>query len=441
MRLRKLYANNPEVRPPIYFHDGLNVVIGEIRRRKSREDDTHNLGKTLLCQLLDFCLLRQKESEFFLFKKENEERFAGLIFFLEVESHSGERITIRRGVRDASKISFMRHSDEDSDFVDVADADWSHVNVAFSRARKILDGLLDLRSLQPWDYRDAIGYALRTQRDFSEPFQLAKHAGKHADWKPFLAHTLGLNGRKVAQVYELAEDLDSVRAEIDRLKAEVSGIAESADELRGLISIKSREVLRGEEKLEEYDFQIADAEIDRDLVGRLDQRIAELNEQRYYLRSDLGRIQSALDTRMSFDIKKIEKVFNEARVYFGDQLVKDYSALQKFNQEITVERNKYLRKELTAVEESLAKIEPEISTLNKERASALATLRDKETISKFKRLSKRLVKQKTELEVLRRRHDLLGVLAEKRALEARLSHERELLREEMEDHVKEENPI
>lgn len=51
MKLSKIYSNKKDVFSPINFHDGLNVVIGEIRRSENRGKDTHNLGKSKLCDL------------------------------------------------------------------------------------------------------------------------------------------------------------------------------------------------------------------------------------------------------------------------------------------------------------------------------------------------------------------------------------------------------
>lgn len=63
----KLYSNRKEFED-VCFHDGLNVVLGEIHLEKDREKDTHNLGKSTLCQLLDFCLLKKRDNHFFFFR-------------------------------------------------------------------------------------------------------------------------------------------------------------------------------------------------------------------------------------------------------------------------------------------------------------------------------------------------------------------------------------
>jgi uncharacterized protein YydD (DUF2326 family) len=68
MKLSKLYSNRHNSFPPIRFNDGLNVVLAEIRDPENLNKDTHNLGKTTIAQIIDFCLLKKRSASFFLFK-------------------------------------------------------------------------------------------------------------------------------------------------------------------------------------------------------------------------------------------------------------------------------------------------------------------------------------------------------------------------------------
>ena len=67
MKLNRLYSNQPRGFSPIEFNDGLSVVLAEIRVPANRSLDTHNLGKTTVGELIDFCLLKGKSpASFFL---------------------------------------------------------------------------------------------------------------------------------------------------------------------------------------------------------------------------------------------------------------------------------------------------------------------------------------------------------------------------------------
>ena len=185
MKLSKLYSNYPKLFEAINFVAGLNVIMAEIRLPENRDKDTHNLGKSTVGRILDYCFLMRRDAKFFLFK--HRECFQDFIFFLEIELEDTSHITICRGVKDATKISFKRHANGHQDFSSLSLFQWDHQNVPFDRAKELLDGMLDWRNLKPWPFRMGLGYLLRSQDDFRDVFHLRKFASSHADWKPFPA--------------------------------------------------------------------------------------------------------------------------------------------------------------------------------------------------------------------------------------------------------------
>lgn len=157
MNLSKLYSNKPAIFKPIEFVPGLNIVLAEIRLPKNQKD-THNLGKTTLARMLDFGFLASRDPNAFLFK--HFDQFKEFVFFLEIELQDSSYITVRRGVEEATRISFKKHKGGHLDLNALADQEWDHLGMPFDRAREMLDGLLDWRGLKPWSYRKGMGYLL-----------------------------------------------------------------------------------------------------------------------------------------------------------------------------------------------------------------------------------------------------------------------------------------
>jgi hypothetical protein len=63
VQLNRLYSNLDDLFTPIHFNAVqastlLNVIFAEVKRKRAKDGDSHNLGKTTLIALIDFMLLK-----------------------------------------------------------------------------------------------------------------------------------------------------------------------------------------------------------------------------------------------------------------------------------------------------------------------------------------------------------------------------------------------
>jgi uncharacterized protein YydD (DUF2326 family) len=373
MRLSKLYCNKPDVFGPIDFVPGLNVVVAEIRLPENRKKDTHNLGKTTLGGVLDFGFLAGRDPKFFMFK--HLDVFKDFIFFLEIELADASFLTVRRGLEEASKISFKKHEASHQDFSSLPDTSWDHLDLPFERAKDMLDSLLDWRALKPWSYRKELGYLLRSQNDYQDVFQLNKFAAAHADWKPFLAHILGFNAELVSSHYQKEEELQKKQETVDTIMKELGGSVEDISKIEGLLLLKQKEAEKKLKLLDAFDFRAQDKDRTKQVVDELDGRIAELNEERYSLNQNRKKILESLeDDQILFNPDEAQRLFNEAGVLFKDQIKKDFQQLISFNKAITDERRGYLQEERAEIETELKRLNAELNVLGKRRSDMLSFL-------------------------------------------------------------------
>jgi len=361
MKLSRLYSNKPDLFEPVEFVQGLNVVMAEIRLPENRNKDTHNLGKTTLGRLLDFGFLAKRDPKFFLFK--HAQLFQDFIFFLEIELGDASFVTIRRGVEEATKISFKRHEAGHQDLSGLPLAEWDHQEMPFERARDLLDGLLDWRALKPWAFRKGLGYLLRSQDDFRDVFHLRKFAAAHSDWKPFLAHVLGFDAQLVAQHYEKEAQLAEKQSTTQTIKNELGGSIEDISKIEGILLLKQKEAEKKKKLLDAFDFRSQDKDSTKHLVDDIDERIASLNAVRYSLSQNKKKIIASLeDDQILFNPDEAQRLFEEAGVLFKGQIKKDFQQLIAFNRAITDERRGYLQEERAEVEAELKRINAELRT-------------------------------------------------------------------------------
>lgn len=406
MKLSKIYCNKPEIMSPIHFKDGLNVVLAQVHRPTELEKDTHNLGKTTLCKLIDFCFLSKKQKEFFLFK---QPAFSDFIFYLEIELPDGSYVTVRRGVADPNKIAFKKHPARNQDFTELET--WDH-DVSFEKAKTILEGLLDWEGLNFWSYRNELNYLLRTQDDYKDVFHLKKFGPKHVQWKPFLAYLLGLDGQLLCDLYAKKEALNNKRELEQTVKAEVPReIADLGSNLEGLSLLKSSEAERKQAILDDFDFREQDKAKTLQLVNDYDAKIASLNEERYAITKAIKRLETNLQSNeVSFDISEVQQIFQEAKVAFNERLTKDFETLVSFNKEISQERNQYLNEELQESRQELSRLNEEIDQLGRLRASSLSFLKSTDVFDKYKQLSKEITELRTAIETYKAQQNQLDRL-------------------------------
>ncbi|MFP1807273.1 DUF2326 domain-containing protein [Lonsdalea quercina] len=412
--------------------------MAEIRLPENRSKDTHNLGKTTLGRLLDFGFLAKRDPKFFLFK--HSDVFKEFIFFLEIELEDTSFVTIRRSVKEATKISFKRHQAGHQDLSGLALTEWDHVNMPFERARGLLDGVLDWRAIKPWAYRKGLGYLLRSQDDFRDVFHLRKFAAAHSDWKPFLAHVLGFDAQLIVEHYEKEEQLSEKQAITQTIKNELGGSIEDISKIEGILLLKQKEAEKKQTLLDAFDFRTQDKDSTKQLVDDIDVKIASLNAERYSYNQNKKKIISSLEEdQILFNPDEAQRLFEEAGVLFKGQIKKDFQQLIDFNRAITDERRGYLQEEREEVEAELKRINAELNFLGKKRSEMLSFLSETDIFGKYKQVSDEMVILRADITSLERQRGFLHRLQELRKEIRALTEERGNLQAQIEANVEKQN--
>lgn len=415
MKLSKIYSNKPLLFLPIEFNEGLNVIYAEVTKPEEKTKDSHNLGKTLLIHLIDFMLLKNLRKGHFLY--DNKQLFDEFSFFLEVKSNSGEFITIRRDVSQASKIWIHQHKDGKQDFSSLSDELWKHQNLAFNKGKQTLNRLLGLSTIDPWSYRKGCGYFLRTQSDYRDVFQLAKFtAGTHKDWKPFLAKILGFDDKLIQKKY--AKDDEKKELEKSReLSRDLTSVElNEYDRVKGALEIKRSEFKESSEAVERFNFYRSDLDLNTELLEKIEKNISVLNDRRYTISYEIDKIRESIQARTIFDIQAVSKLFREAGVAFPEAIKKDYEDLLNFNTRISEERNSRLEEQRNTLLSEQTKINQELTQLNTKREELLDVLQDSDTLNKYRKLQKTLTNLEAsiaKLEVELQQLDKVSVLGKK----------------------------
>lgn len=412
MKLTKIYSNKNNIFNPVTFNEGFNVVFAEIKLRENQDKDTHNLGKSRLMDLIDYCLLKERNPSFFLFKY--FERFKDFIFFLELKLNNGKYLTVKRPVSSNTKISIKIHKEKEQDFTLSGDKFWDYFDIPIDTAKLILDANFNLKSISPWDYRTAINYALRNQDDFSDIFKLSNFLGRHLHWKPYVGKILGFNADNLKRNYELIYDIEKSKELLTELRLDIGEILGDEEEvLTGLLDIKNKESESLQKQLDTFNFDKVDAENINKLVSEIDEDISELNKVKYYLSANIRKHNNTLkDEKINLKTSLTQKLFEEAGIIFDGQIKKSYDDLIEFKRKITTERKKYVKIKVKELEDELNSITNKLKELNISRSQKLSYLNKIGTFDKYKEVTSMLLSIKTEINDINRKLTLSKKISE-----------------------------
>ncbi len=413
MKLSKIYTNLPKYFCPIKFHNGFNVVIGKTTKPKDSYRDSHNLGKSLLIDVIDFCLLKQTTSNHFT--KKLHEELSEIDFYLEILLSKGRFLTVKRGVKKDTKISFKESTQGDQNFVNTHENKWNYCNLGLDKSKDILNGKLALEEIHPFPYRISVSYFLRKQKDYTDVFQVEKFShGKHKEWKPYIGKVLGFSPDTIRKKYDYDNDIKLKNNELEDMKRTLTYINEPLDKLRARKEAEEQKVQDLETHLDNFDFKRSDLEISEEELQTLDDKISNINNEIYNLNSDLNKISKSIKKRIFFKTENIKKIFEEVGICFKNKILKEYQELETFNKSITSDRKKRLKEEQKKIEIKLSSLKESLETLNSEKVSKLDIIREKDSFRKYKKMQNGLVQYKNDLSELNKDIKRFEELSKKR---------------------------
>lgn len=398
MKIFQIYSDNEKFKW-IRFNEHLNVILGQTNDRNKTDKDTHNLGKSTLISVIDFMLLKEI-SDGDLFKK-NHSLLKDFTFFMELKKDDNSYVTIKRSVDGNTKISIKFHTIPYQDFRD--EAVWDHKDLALTSKIKekspktILNDYFSLLNNKKYNFRKFSGYFLRTQYDYDEIFKLNKFRGKMIDWKPSLIDLLGFDGELLSDKLKLENQVDLTKKYLDDMKKDLKVNDSQIDVINSIIDAKVEDRDKLESEVNRFDFYDKEREDMRLLVNDIESKISELNNLEYKLSYEVEKIKETLKNKLNFDLDKVENIFKEAKILFGDQVKKSYHELLRFNKDIIQERNAYQERVLKGKNEQLKLIRADLKELNDERMAKLSYMKNTDTMIKFKELQNELLKIENEI--------------------------------------------
>lgn len=397
MKLSRIYANKSFKN--IRFNEGMNIILGEVSDRENLDLDSHNLGKSILIEVIDFLLLKgvKDKRRFFLTK---QAIFNEYVFFAEIKLNDGRYLIIRRIVQNNTKISFKINNKALESF-DTNINNWDHT-YPLDKAKIELNSYLGFDVLVQHNYRKTLNYFMRHQDDYTDVFHLKKFGkGRDKVWKPIVFDMLGFDGAVIKNKYELENEINLEKDKLKTIETENRVTTDDQDKIRGLIEIQRNELCRISEKIDKFNFFDKDNLIKNTLILDIEYQIKELNTMHYSIKYEIDKIKQALsNTCDTIDLKELQALYNEVNLIFPNEVWESYNNLIQFNKDITKERNFYLNSNLESLKTECKNVETTLKSLESQKAKLFTDLTEKTTYDKFKTYQKEIANAEANILIL-----------------------------------------
>jgi len=373
----------------VEFKPGFNVVLAE-RTKESKDKDSRNaLGKSLLIEIIHFCL----GADLDLGKGLGVLNLKDWTFTLDMSLRS-KKYSISRNTKDYRRVII------EGDF-----SDWplrpekdDEKNVYYFKIKDWRDVLgvlmFDLPVEMPEKkyvptFRSLFSYFCRRGPGaYQDPF---KQFSQQREWDIQInnAYLLNLN-------WEYASDLQRLKDQEDILnklkEAASQGLLKefigSIGELEALKVNLEEQIKSGAESIKSFKVHPQYHQIQQDIDGLTSQIHALINECNI-TNQIFKKYKENIQDEKDVSIEKIRDVYHEVGVVFPDKVLKRIEDVENFTKEVIKNRKEYISSEIDRLENEIKRCYAEIEALSNKRAQSMEILATHGALEEYMRLQER----------------------------------------------------
>jgi len=366
MKLIKISANKSSFKT-VTFRDGFNFIIAEKDKTSGDKDSTNGLGKSLLLEIIDFCL-GSNPSE--TLKKDEMKDWT---FYLDIKLND-DIFTLTRSVDNQGEITIHGNLDifgisnkgDNTLSTDALKAIFGNYLFGLNDAR------LENKKNKP-SYRSLISYFMRTGADaFSDPFT---YFAKQPTWSKQVnnAYLLGLD-------WELSTKLSQLKLKLEKLDTANSAIKNGAlDDFGGTVGELESEKINLQTKLDIKAERLKSFQVHEDY--REIQSTANILTERIHNFLNTTTINSQIIEKYKCDLGnekdenlRVEQIYREVGVIFGESLLHELADVEQFHNQVVTNRRDYLKSEIDSLSQDNIDLQKKIAALSKERSTYMEIL-------------------------------------------------------------------
>ncbi len=375
----------------VTFTTGLNVILAE-RSEASTEKDTRNgVGKSMLIEIIDFCL-GSRASKGKGLRIEPLEQWE---FTLDI-TLGGNRVKVTRAVAHESRI-----------IVDGPTTGWPEHPEADEKTSELVFTVERWRSLLGWvlfdlprcadqlpykpSYRSLVSYLVRRGSDaYDSPF---RHFRQQKTWdiQMHTAYLLGMNWEYAARWQGLKDQEDGVKAIVKAIKTgAMDGAIGTVGELETQRIQLEQQTDAAKQALDTFKVHPHYESVQQD-ADRLTAEIHALVNRNVADRRRLARYEESIKEEKPPASMSLERLYEQSGLVFPDAVKRSLHEARTFHHQIVSNRRDFLEVEIRRVQQAIDKREAQTKDLTEQRADVMQVLQTHGALQEITKLQERHV--------------------------------------------------
>ena len=369
--INHLYSEN-RVFDDIYFHDGINLILGEkydesfVNGRK-----TNGVGKSMCIEFLDFCLLNEYDKSR-LSKIPVEVLSMEEYILLDLKIGDND-ITIKRNRKNHDKPIIFRNNKITS-FNKIQDA------------RNYLESLIFFKcdTKNTPSFRNLLSILIRDERsefkDIIKCHDLTKRIPNDLTTHLFL---LGISLDSYHEISELEKKKELLSSSIKENRIEITQNGQKKmQDVRAMANALNDEIKKMDEAIEEFKTNKMFDSIENEII-EIENQMDELRIRQKIIKHDYDKI-AKLPKPEKIDDYEIELIYNKFKKDLGNQIVKSLEEVVYFKNKVEEFQRILVNKKAMELKQQLRDISSQLNLLYDEYSEKIKIIDDKGVLKNLK---------------------------------------------------------
>lgn len=391
MFLKRLYSEPEGLFPAINFKNGVNFIFAKKEKDTDTKKSLNGVGKTLLLDLLDYCLLSSETKLIKSAKVNNNLKESIVVLEFVVD---GKDYIIKRSFAEPNKNILFGAKNSPSNYSSIDDVKDILCDLIFKNA----------------DYKGK--YSNKWLRKLI-PFFIKKQSTKYDSFSDPIKYIKEVSEAELVQYHLLLMDIDNTFFyQNNNLQSELKKKSPAIREVRDLVqdTYGLRDISHAESEIDKLHVQVGKLESNikqfkladqyEDVEKQSNQLTLQIKDLWFQNFSDRKKVESYRDSfhlNDDLSVRKVGRMYKELNELLAEKIEKTLEEAVTFRKQIVQSRKDFLKTEINDLEDGTKKREIKIKELEERRAELFRFLEAKNAISDLSEAYLELSKKREEL--------------------------------------------